>query len=227
MDLAGYRNSAALRLGLDSNTAASEEQLFVDEQVYQGILEVLRRTRCYTIPALMTLSTDVGDYEMDEDVLAVSDLTVVGSTSPIDRLTADEILRLRRGSTAASVPVRFFAMNAQILMVYPNPPATPATQIEVYYTPRPARMPNASSTPSNVDYGGIPEEAHRVVEWYMLREGADLDDDASSKIGEKYDTLYERELNRFRRSLERIGGRKRSRYKPAGALAVSSANDVY
>lgn len=194
--LATLRNVISAKIGLD-NTGSSSDQALMDEWINQGVLDVMVRTRCTVLPAVLTLTAGADDYELDPDILRILDATV-GSVG-LERRSPEDILRLRRAATSGG-SARFYAVNgANLLMVYPTPSA--GDSITFYYIPRPLALSDPDDTPED-----IPAEFHKLVEWYALAEAADYDDDGSSGIGSQYIGRYEKGIAEARRAISQKGG---------------------
>lgn len=174
----------------------------MDEWINQGATDVLLRTRCKVSSAPLTLTAGAEDYSLDTDILRLLELSVASGGQDYDlvRKTPEEILRLRRASSASTSPSRYYALaGANLLMIYPTPSS--ADTITLYYVPRPALLSEESDSPEE-----IPSEFHKLVEWYALAEAADFDDDGSSGIGSQYLARYEKGIAEAKKAISQKGG---------------------
>lgn len=202
-NLTNFRSEVAGVLGLDNST--SGDQTLMDVWINEGVADVLVRTHCKVSPFTMTLTSGEDDYTLSTSVLAILDLfvdSVSGDDMAISRVSPSEILLLRLNASAAtstSPVTRYAVAGSNLLMVYPTPSA--ADVLTGLYVPRPTTLSSGSDTPSE-----IPAEFHKLVSFYALWRGADMDDDQSSEQGEKYRALYEAGCAQLRQANSRKGG---------------------
>jgi hypothetical protein len=90
------------------------------------------------------------------------------------------------------------------ILLWPTPDEE--YDISIIYIPRPTELTFDSHDPSDPTYGGVPVEYHKAIEMYALAEAADLDDDASSRMGMDYRARYLEEVQNINRVLNRKGG---------------------
>lgn len=191
--LAQYRTAISSKVGLDNSTAG--DQGLIDLWVNEGVTDVLMRTECRMRSATMTLTAGTNDYTLDTSIMKIYDayVTVSGIAYWLEVCTVDDMLAMRRTTTANVSPAQFYAVGgADLFMIYPTP-AT-ADTVNIYYVPRPAVLSVSSDTPSE-----IPSEFQKAVEFYALREAADMSDDQSSQGGATYQAIYEQWLRRINR----------------------------
>ena len=165
---AQYRSAVSSKLGLDNSIAG--DQTFIDLWVNEGVLDVLMRTDCLMRSATLTLTSGTKDYTLSSSILKIYDayVTVSGIANWLEITTVDEILAMRRTTTANVSPAQYYAVGgSDLLMIYPTPSS--ADTLTIYYVPRPATLSASSDSPSE-----IPAEFHKAVEFYALREGADF-----------------------------------------------------
>lgn len=226
--LATLRTNVSAILGLDNSTSGDQTQ--IDAYINEGVLEVLKATKCYVTYATASMTANSSDYTLDTDILEIRDVfSTSGSvTRPLERRSMDEILDLRRASSTAGAQIRYYALAGHnLLMVYPTP--STGETLTFYYVPMPTVMSNSAHDPSSSTYGGIPSENHNVIEWYALWRLADMDDDSSSEQGMMYRESYLRALAEMKRHLRFKGGyrlapaRLRSRRVPAADPSTSPA----
>ena len=197
--LTQFRAELAAVLGLDNT--ASGDQTFMDQYINEGVSDVMLKVRFRVRPFEMALTADEGDYTLTTDILAIIDLIVTSQSSDysLARVTPSDILDMRRNA-AGSSPARYYAVaGSDLLMVYPTPDA--ADTLTGLYVPRPATLTAGADTPSE-----IPAEWHKLVSLYALYRCADMDDDSSSDMGERYRALYENGIREARKATYTHGG---------------------
>lgn len=203
--LAQFRTRVSGKLGLD-NTPAGAEQTQIDGWINEGVVETLLALKCYVISATMPTTVGKADYQLDSAILATKDIYVTDTLSQswsLDHVEPDEILYMRRVTTASSAPPRFYAINgANLLMIYPTP--AEVDNFTIYYTPRPTALSSASDDPSTSTLGGIPVEYHKLIEWWALSEGADFMQDPRRQ---DYMQHFEAKVRDYRRRQLKKGGR--------------------
>jgi hypothetical protein len=207
-----FRTNIAAILGLTNTTAG--DQTRIDYYVNEGVLEVLKNTQCHVSSATVAMSAGSGNYTLDTDVLQLRDLycTQGGSTYILERRTVNDILNLRLPTSSSSGPARFYALaGSDLLMFHPTPAA--GDSFTLYYVPYPTALSSSAHAPSNSAYGGVPDEIHNAIERYALWKCADMDDDASSQVGEKYRVEYYQTISEARRHLRSKGGYKLGRVR--------------
>lgn len=177
----------------------SGDQGRIDDWVNEAYEDVLVKSRCKVSSTSVTGAS--ADYTLSSDVLAIIDLyTTHGTQSyPMERVSVDEILHLRRSGTGTA-PTRYYALAGHdLILFYPDPSNTDS--FTMYYVDRPTALSASGDSPS-----AIPQEWHKLIEWYALAEGADFDDDESSVHGDRYRALYEDGLRKFRKAMRWKGG---------------------
>lgn len=205
MTLGTLRTSISSKLGLD-NTAASAEQVLIDQWCNEGVVDVLLQTRCYVTSATMALTAGEDEYTLSTSILHIADieLTAGGAVKRFQMVSPAEILEMRRrGASSADDPFYYAVAGSNMLMVYPTP--TSAGTLTVYYTARPTVMSDAAHDPSNTTYGGVPTEFHKAIELYALWQGAEYDNHTPSKNGKDFQEDYEKRLRRYRRHVNLKG----------------------
>lgn len=185
----------------------------------EGVLDVIRRSKCVVHSATSSLTSGQKDYELSTSVLAFITLDVTGAADAqnytMERVSVDEMVKMRSTGAVAQSPAQFYALaGANKLMLYPTPAA--ADTLTYYYVPRPTTLSVSSDDPST---SGLPAEFHKLVEWYALAEAGDFDDDQSSAQGERYRQMYERGLLNMMKSIGLKPGRlPRAVLRPYAAL---------
>jgi hypothetical protein len=207
-NLSTLRAAVAGKLGL-TTTASGNEETLTDRWLNEGVVDVLLKTRCNVNVGTVSVTAGTSDYTLGTAILEVMDMTYQSvsqsTSSSLERTTPAEILRLRQAG-ALSSPAQMYALNGNdLLMLWPTPSS--ADTITLYYVPRPTAMSATGNDPSSETYGGIPSEYHKAIEYYALWQGADYDDDASSKVGADYRRLYLELIAEFKRAARKKGGR--------------------
>lgn len=209
----------------------------LDQKLNEGILDILRRTRCYQTFGTEALVAGTWQYTMDTTALTMIKVytTSGSSSSQMEQVTPAELIDLQTSSTLQSSPVSRYAIaGASTLLVYPTPAS--ADTLNLLYVPRPTAMSAAGNDPSTATYGGIPAEWHYGIELYALWKMADSTDDASSAQGERYRTMYEGDdgrggfLRQIRAEINRKGGGPRRARVNAfrnASIAVTPSTDIY
>lgn len=155
-----------------------------------AVIDMLLRTHCYVASTTITMTPNVGDYQLSSTILAIEDiyLTSGGANFRVRRLATTDLINLRLFSVT-SAPIQMYAVSgANLFMVYPTP--LNADTFSIYYVPRPTALANTTDDPSSTSLGGIPSEYHYGLELYMQWKAADAFDDTSSGTGETYRRLY-------------------------------------
>jgi len=222
--LTQLRTNVSAVLGLDNAAAGDQPQ--IDFYANEAVRKTLIDTKCYVTSQTLTPGANE-DYTLATSVLEIVDWTTTssGSTYPLERVSVAEILRMRRATAGTGTPTRFYALAGHnTVMFYPTPAA--ADTFKTYYIPLPTEATTGSHDFATATYGFIPVELFNCLENYVLWKMADLDDDASSEMGDRYHALYEASVQQGRRHLRRKGGYKLARGKvnPSRRLLVPRSN---
>ncbi len=210
MNLATFRTRISGAIGI-SNIASSPEQALIDGWVNEGIVDLLRRTKMVKKTASLTLTANVGDYELDADILSFKSLTYEPATSnqqswSLEPLDSADIRRMRLFQAAASVNPTYYALEGvNLLMLYPTPSSS-TDKVHMLYTPRPAALALTGDDPSTAGKGQIPSEFHPAIEEYAKWKAADYVDDASSQQGMAYFQGYQQWVVEIMKSTTLKGG---------------------
>jgi len=205
--LADLRRVVSGKLGLD-NTDGSDEQLLMDGWASEAVLQILLATHCRVTLATVSLIAGVKDYELPTGIIAINKV-INASGEPLERVSPEAIYDLRRASASAPSSVYRYAVDgANLLMVWPTPAA--ADTLTLYHVPRPTALESGGDDPSQPDFGGIPAEHHKAIEYWMLAEGADYDENRAKDQGDGYRKLFEAECRKIRRALRHRGARTMS-----------------
>lgn len=229
--LGTLRNVVARKMGMD-NTASSTDQTLLDEWANQGVTDVLLRTHCTILCLDITLSSGSWKFNLPSAVLAIHRVTRSGATGRTVRVSPEEIIERRR-TNSTSTPTTaatdlIYAVEAHNLMtVYPTPDAD--LELEVFYIPRPTNeLANASENPSATAYGYVPSELHKGIEYYMLWQAGEYQEDPKSQAGQAYRAIYEDWIRRVARpAITHKGGSQLPRARSRRSHYPPVANDVY
>jgi hypothetical protein len=157
---------------------AYDETAFVNTWVYQGILDLLSRTRCVVRCVQLRVKANEDQYVLDHGILALVDV----ENGARRRARRDETT-IECGDTA------FTLIRSDLLVVKPIP--SEDGTIQVWAVMRPSKMAAPTDSPSDEAYGAIPDEYHDAIVTYALWKGSSYGDDASGQQGERYRMLYE------------------------------------
>jgi hypothetical protein len=197
------------KLGLD-RTVGTEERSLMEQWANDGVVDVLSRTRANVELAELDLVPGEGIYRLSHDVLALLDLSVVGSGANVDPTTVEEMRRLR-GNLGWAGPVRYVAVEGTLMWVFPVPETVEV--LSYVYVARPEPMTTDNDDPGDPTFGGLPPEYHRAIEYYMLWQGAEYDDKQTALSPKDYRGAYEAECVDIRKRHRRKAGRKLSRIR--------------
>ena len=217
--LTQVRTNVSAILGLDNSTTGDQPQ--IDFYANEAVRKTLMDTRCYVTSATITPGA-TADYTLTTSALEVIEIygTSDSQNYSLERRSVAEIIQRRQASTSAG-PTRYYAMTGNnLFMWYPTPSATDT--FTLYYVPQPTEMATGANDLSVTTYGGVPTSIFDCVENYVLWKMADLDDDASSSMGEKYRALYEDAIRKARKHLRDRGGTRLgpARIRHRGALVA-------
>lgn len=224
-------------LGLD-DTAGGDELKLMQRWANRGVRDVLLRTLCYTELGDMTLIAGTTDYRIDSSILAIRNMHITSAidasqVSPIERVDMQTVDEYLDSNPAASDPT-MVALYDTLMRVAPTPSG--ANTLRFYYVPKPVEMTADGTTssdgndPSNVTYGGIPEEYHEGILYYMLWKGSEYDDKIAALSPKEYRQAYERILGDIRKQSRRKSGKGLNRARvgyPSKSRFPYSRNDVY
>jgi len=218
-------------IGLD-DTAGGDELILMQRWANRGVRDVLLRTACYVDIGDMPLQASITDYRIDASILRVVNAHITSATdssqiSPLEQVdmkTVDEYLDT---NPAASDPT-MFAIDGTLMRVAPTPSG--ANTLRFYYVPKPSNMTDDSHDPSTSTYGGIPEEYHEAVLYYMLWKGSEYDDKQAALSPKDYRQAYQGLLADVRKELRKKSGRGLNRARvgyPSKSRFPYSRNDIY
>ena len=218
-------------LGLD-DTAGGDELTLMQRWANRGVVDVLLRTLCYTDIGDMTLTAVTTDYRIDASILAITNVHITSATdtsqvSPLEQVdmkTVDEYL----DSNPAAADPTMFALQGTLMRVAPTPSG--ANTLRFFYVPKPLNMTDDAHDPSNVTYGGVPEEYHEAILYYMLWKGSEYDDKQAALSPKDYRQAYQGLLADVRKQLRNKSGRGLNRARvgyPSRSRFPTMRNDIY
>lgn len=212
--LASFRTAVINKIGSFSASDASD-LADIDRYINEGVVRVLTDSACSVSSATVTPGANA-DYTLPSTVLNITEayFTSGSYVQELVRVSPQEILDLRRNSTATSAATSFFALQGHnLVMFWPTPGASDT--LTYYYVPKPTALSVSSHDTSSFTYGGLPVYAEKAVEMYACAEAADQDDDQSSSQGTRYRDLYDKEIVRVKKIMRRALTGRQARYRPA------------
>jgi hypothetical protein len=178
---AEIRERVIRALGLQVDTSQPELGL-VDGWVYEGIIDMLARTRPNTRVINLVMQPGVAVHDMSQSVISLLD--VEDSEGFLDRFTREDVVSLQKTHG------RGYAYEEPLLWVSPPAAAEPKT-IKAYGVLRPGKMTGDSDTPANPAFGGLAPEFHPYIVTYALWKGGEYTEHEGSGLGEKWRVQYE------------------------------------
>jgi hypothetical protein len=200
--LAQFRSVVSSKVGLDNTTAG--DQGFIDLWVNEGVTDVLLRTDCRVRCATLTLTAGTWKYTVDAAIMKIMKAWLTNNTGgyELERMAVDDIVAMQLASATAVSPAQYYGFDgSDFLVIYPTP--STADTLNIFYVPRPATLSLSSDTPSE-----IPSEYQKAVEFYALREAADMSDDGTSQMGMQYLQLYEQWIKRIKKWVQMRGSHR-------------------
>lgn len=215
MNLTGFRTEVAAKLSL--NTSDSAELALIDQWINDGCAYVASEAKTSVAVATAAVAADDRDLEIDTDILR---LLWIESSDGYELEVADATeIQQRRLNNPAADSVRLYALEGNMLMLFPTP--STALTLTIYYVPRPATLDDGADVPIE-----IPAEFHRIVTLYALWQGADYDDDQSSAQGARYKQLLDEQIAFMRGRLNRRRGRRLASARVSTRSRIPSRNDI-
>lgn len=187
-----------------------DETTLVNDLIYQGVVDVLARTRCTVRCVHLKTKADVGTYLLDHAIMSLVDVEDGHSQ------------RLRRDEETAG----FTLIRSDLLRIQPTPSAD--GEVDVWAVMRPTRMDEDTDSPTEDQYGGIPDEFHDAIFYYACWQAASYADDESGSQGERYRTHYEGQngdggwIQRIKRMVNKRGTARGARRRISTALTAST-----
>ena len=208
MNLNDYRTRVARAVGLSASD--SDDLDLIDAWVNEGIVQLLRDTKVWQKTASLSVTAGSGDYTLDTDIIAMTDLWYSPANNVQDTLLepvdSREIERMRRQQTAADVSPRYYALQgAHLLRLYPLPGSDSDT-LHITYTPRPAALSATADTPTTEANGNIPAEYHPLIEAYAKWKAGEAEEHKPSEFGLKWQAEYERGVAKIHADMNRKAG---------------------
>ncbi len=218
--LAQFRSSVAGEVGLLNTVAGDQGQ--IDLWVNQGVTDVMLRTNCRVRCANLTLTAGTSNYTLPTSVLKImtADQVSSGINYQLDQTSLEDILAMRRASSAYVSPSQYYAVEgSDLFLIYPTP-ALSSDTVTFYYVPRPATLSVSSDSPSE-----IPSEFHPLVEYYAFYRAATYTDDSSSQGGQAYLQRYEMLLKQMKRDVGLKGNHRLPRASVRSARQLLPFHD--
>lgn len=208
MNLDEYRTRIARVVGLSATD--SDDLALIDSWVNEGIVEFLKDTKVNQITAQLSVTASSGDYTLDDDILAMTDLwyePVDSQQVLLEPVDSRAILQMRRTTSAQEATTRYYAMQgANTLMLYPEP-ASSSDLLHLIYVPRPSSVMSATADdPSTSSLGNIPKEYHSVIEAYAKWKAAEAEEHKPSNFGLSFQAEYAKGVAKTRSDMNRKAG---------------------
>jgi hypothetical protein len=204
----------------------SDEHTLMLKWARDGVVEVLLETSCVIDTATTTLQPNYYLYTIDPAVLAVK-AAQLQSQSQLYDIEVTQLERLRTAQRAQGTsPIQLLAVEGDRLYVYPTPTAPDVIVWD--YIPRPQQqLTNPADDPSATQFGRIPTEYHRAIEYYMIWQAAEYDDKKFAESPQDLMGRFTQECSRVNR--RRKGKRGRTPFRPLvgypGRQSMPSRND--
>jgi hypothetical protein len=171
-------------LGLQDDTTFSETD-FVTDLIYEGIVDIVARTRPGARVINMTTTADTQTHDMSTfSIISLLDLASLGADdewSFLDRYSREDIEAIQAKGGKG------YCYEEPLLWISPIGEQT----LRVFGVFRPQRMPDGNASPSHKDYGGLAEEFHPTIITYCLWKGGEYMQHEASGNGEKWRVQYE------------------------------------
>jgi hypothetical protein len=165
-------------LGLQDDTTFSETQ-YVQDLIFEGITDLVARTRAYTRVINLVTSADTAVHDMSSQIIALLDLA--DGAGFLDRLSREDI------ESAQNQSVRGYCYEEPLLWVSP----LGAKTLRAFGVFRPSKMTLGTQSPSDPTYGGLAEEFHPTIISYCLWKAGEYVQHEASGNGEKWRIQYE------------------------------------
>jgi hypothetical protein len=164
------RDRVVKEIGLQDITDYDETAM-VNDFIYDGIVDILARTRCTVRCVHLKTKAGEAEYTLDHSILGLVEV---------------QDPRARRDEKYAP---SFTLIRSDILVLQPTP--SEDGEVDVWAVVRPAKMTADGDSPSTESFGGIPDEYHDAIFYYAAWHAASYADDESATMGDRYRTLYE------------------------------------
>jgi hypothetical protein len=229
--------SVSRELGLD-DTVGVDERTLMDKWANDAVVDVLIETHFYIQIGDQALTAGTSEYRLDSNILAIDDGR--GSTpagiGPYELISLREMIEYQSAQPVGSGMRKYIAIQGSLMVVAPTPDVNEV--LRFFYVPRPTKMTSDAHDPSNATYGGIPEEYHRAIEYYMIWRAAEYDDKGGGFFrghafapGSVFKDYYEAELGKIRKHKRKLEGRTlrpaRVGYPGTRRPTGFARNDIY
>lgn len=156
-----------------------DEQAMIDQAIYQGVLDVLRRTSCFISCVDADVPDDSSRIEFAAAGPVMKALHVMRGGQRMMRVSYAMLLG---GASPA------FTQIGQILIF--SAVFAPGEQLQLYAVVRPPEMTADTDAFEDEQWGGIPEEFQDAVELNACARLASRADDGTSQMGGSYWVQY-------------------------------------
>lgn len=167
-------------LGLQDDTTFSESGYVLD-LIFEGITDIVARTRPYTRQISLTLQPDVAVHDMSPVIISLLDLA--DDHGFLDRYSREDIVNLQKNG------IRGYCYEEPLLWV--SPIRDVSEQITAYGVFRPSKMTAGGQSPSAAAFGGLADEFHPTIVTYCLWKAGEYMQHEASGNGEKWRIQYE------------------------------------
>lgn len=201
----------------------TDDATALGRELNRGVRRILRQPPYVYMTSQTVTPGANADYTLATSILVMNEAYFTQGTTNYDleRVSLQDILRLRKAATTAAGPARYYALvGANKLAFYPTPAA--ADTLTMYYVPVPTAMSADANDPSTATYGLIPVDYHDLIARYAMARMASFADDASAAQGSRYWQEFNEGLKDMKRELHRLGGRRLPRARLKGRRSVLS-----
>lgn len=213
-------NRIIFTLGLQDDTTFSETT-YVNDLIFEGITDIVARTRPATRCINLVLTADTARYDLSQQVISLLD--IADTNGFLDRFSREDIQRIQ------GYGGRGYAYEEPLLWISPVPGETKTVQ--AYGVFRPIKMITGTDSPASPNYGGLAPEFHPTIITYCLWKAGEYVQHEASGNGEKWRIQYEGqdgqtgELAKIKRILaKRVtpgGARRRNPLRTIGSVPDS------
>lgn len=183
----------------------------IDAWVNEAIIQFLLSTKYYILKASLGVTAGSGDYLLDTDILAFTDVWIEpasgGQSGMLEPLDSAALMAKRLLSDPSGLPPMYYAMQGgNTLLLYPTPQSS-SDLLHILYVPRPSSVLSATSdSPSATAMGGIPDEYHHLLESYAKWKACEAEEHKPSEYGLQHQAAWERGLLMVRRDMNKKSG---------------------
>lgn len=167
-------------LGLQDDTTFNETS-FVLDLIYEGIVDMVARTRPYTRVIELQTTPNTQVHDMSSTIISLVDLA--DDLGFLDRYTREDIEKMQE------LGQRGYCYEEPLLWV--SPISADAVTLRAFGTFRPNKMTLGSQSPSDSAYGGLAAEFHPSIVTYALWKAGEYMQHEASGNGEKWRIQYE------------------------------------